>query len=122
MVHGGDDAVEHMVKAVVLPGALNSHHIPGIRYHADGGSIPLGRGADAAKTACGKILANGAAGHIFLGADDGVGKFLSFGFRQAQHMESKALGRLAADTGQAGKLFYQLFKRNGKIFHIQPSF
>ena len=98
--------MEHMVVAVVLPAALDGHHIPGIGHHADGAAVPSGGGADGAQAAGGKVLAHGAAGDGALGVQNGVGKLLRFALRQAQHVEGQPLGGLAADAGQAGELLH----------------
>ena len=83
MVHGRDDAVEHVIPAVVLPGPLYGGHVPGICHHADDGAIPLGGGADGAQPPGGEVLAHRAAGDAFLGVQNGVGELPGLRLRQA---------------------------------------
>ena len=109
--------MEHMVVAVVLPAALNGRHVPGVRHHADGGAVPLGRGADGAQAAGGEVLAHRAAGDAVLGVQDGVGKLPGLLLGKAQHVKGQALGGLAADARQPGKLLHQLFQRCGEVLH-----
>ena len=92
--------------AAVLPGPLHGGHVPGVRHHADGGSVPLGGGADGAQATGGEVLAHRTAGDAALGLCDGVGKGLGLLLGQAQDEEGQPLGGLAADARQAGELFY----------------
>ena len=62
MVHGGNDPVQHMVQAVVLPAALQRGHVLGVGHHADKGGIPAAAGTDrAGAVALGEVLAEGTA-------------------------------------------------------------
>ena len=52
-----------------------------------------------------------------LGFQNGLGKAFRILHRKAQYMESKPLGGLAANTGQARKLIGQILQRRGKKLH-----
>ena len=106
-----------MVAAVILPAALDGHHVPGVRHHADGGVVPLGRGADGAQAPAGEVLAHGTQGHAALGLQNGVGKGPGLVLGQVQHMKGQPLSGLGADARQPGKLLHQIFKRGGEKFH-----
>ena len=117
VVHGTDDAVEHMVFAVELPAPLHGRHVPWVRHHADHRVIPLGRGTDGAQPPGGEIAAYGAIGDGAFGGNDGIRKRLSVLLRQAQYMKGQPLGGLSTDPRQTGKLFDQRLQRRGKILH-----
>ena len=48
LVHGADDAAEHVVETVVAAGALDGRHVARLRDHADAGAVARGILADGA--------------------------------------------------------------------------
>ena len=104
MIQRGNDTVKNVVHAAELIGPLHGDHIPRLRHHADQAVVPGIVGADRAKLPIRQILADRAGLDGLLGRHNRVGKGLGLPFRQTQHIKGKALGRFAADTGQAGKL------------------
>ena len=122
VVHGTDDAVEHMIFSVKLPAPFHGRYIPGVCYYADHGAVPPVGGADGTQPSGSEITAHRAVGDGFLGGDDGIGKGLGLLLRKAQHIKGQPLGAFAADSRQAGELLYQRLQRRGKILHdIAPS-
>ena len=117
MVHRRDDAVQHVVAAVVFARALDGDDVARVGDDADDMFITLRRRADGAEAAVRQIAADGAERDGALGVDDGIGKGLGLLFGQAQHEKREPLCALAADAGQARELLNELFERRGKVFH-----
>ena len=120
MVERGEDAVQHMVDAVILAAALYAQHVARFRDNAYGAPVAPVVEADGALLTVGEILAHGAAMHTGAGLEYGVCESLGLALGHGEDVESKALRALAPDAGQCGKTVYEIFKcrwKNG--CHVQ---
>ena len=113
-IHRGDHAVENVVQAIILAGALHGDDILGLRHHADGVLLPLIAGANGTgAVTLGQILTDRTGMHPILGIQNGLGKLGGLIPRQAQHIEGQPLGALGSNTGQTGELLHQFFHGGG---------
>ena len=110
--------MEDVVAAVVFSGPLHGDDVLGVRHHADDAAVPLVAGADGTQPVpLRQVLADGTERDGVLGVPHGLGKGLHLLLRQGEDEEGQALGGLAADARQAGKLLHQGLQGRGKIFH-----
>ena len=113
--HGRDDTAEHVVQSVELLGSFYRHHIADVLYHAEGGCIALGIGADVARFGIGYVVAHLAVFHLAFQLQDGIAEVLYHGMVLTEQVEHQAHGSLTAYTGQFGKFSYRFFEELGWI-------
>ena len=65
-VHGGDDAVQHVVEPLVGVGTLQCHGVQRLLNDANGGSVARGVAADGAGVNLGYVVAVGAEDYLLL--------------------------------------------------------
>ena len=107
--------MEHMVQAVVFPGALKGDDVFDVLHHADGGAVPLLIPADAAQPLLGEVEAHRAGMDLLMGGKEGVGEFLGPLLWLIQHVEGQPLGGFSADARQPLKLLHQPGQRGNVI-------
>ena len=106
-VHGRNKPVQHVVKALVFPGALERSDITRRLYHADGASVSPFVLADGAHFILCEILANFAAMNFCVRLFNGMCKAQGLFLLHAQHLIGKARGALSPNAGQFCKFFNQ---------------
>ena len=84
LIQRGDHAVQHMVHAVVFPGALHGDNVLRLRHDADEAVVALLILADGADVAIRQVLAYGAQVDGSPRLKQGVGKFLRLLLRLGQ--------------------------------------
>lgn len=103
-VHRTDKSAQHMIESIVLLGALDGHDVADVLYHADGGAVAPGVGADVTHIGIADVVTHLAVFHFALELDDGIAKGFDGGSVLAEQMQHQAHGGLAAYTRQFGKL------------------
>ena len=71
-VHGGDDAVEHVVQPRVGARPLQRHHVEGLLDDAYAGAVPVGTAAEGARIGLGDVVAPGAEDDTVLDGEYGT--------------------------------------------------
>ena len=117
-VHRAEQAVQHMVQAMVFPGALKCLNIAGRFHHADDRGIPLCAGTDGAKLCLRIVLADAAAMKLGVSTLDCACQSCSVFIRHAQYLICHTGSTLAPDARKFAELFDQLFQRGCSIAHV----
>ena len=107
--------MEHMVHAMVLPGALKRLHITGRFHHTDDRAVPLGTGTDGAELGFGIILADTAAVELGVGVLDRTRQCGGILIRHAQYLIGHPGRTLPPNARELAEFFDQLFQRGSSI-------
>ena len=99
-VHGGDDAAQDMIDAVVLLRRLDGQHILDALHDAHRGVVALRRGADAAHVAVADVVAHTAVAHVRHQLLQTAREGLHVATLALQQMQHEAHRRLTADARQ----------------------
>ena len=116
LVHGADDAAQHVVEAMVAARALDGLHVARLGDHADGGAVARGVRADVARLARGVAEADGAEVYLLLDLEDGLRQaagLLGIGLKQVVR---NALGRLGTNARQPAQLVQQPLERTPVVW------
>ena len=94
--------MEHVIQPVVIVGALDGVHIPGILHHADNIMPPVGIGTDGTGVHVRVIAAYRAKMHLLFPVENGYRQFPHLLLRHGQNMIRQPLGGFSAHAGQLG--------------------
>ena len=111
LVHGADDAAEHVIEAAIRARALDRLHVARLADDADHGAVAAQVLADVALLARGVREAHGAEVHLLLDLEDRAGKapcLLGVGLEQVVR---DALSRLRADAREPAQLVQKTLQR-----------
>ena len=100
VAHRVINAVEHMVKSVILVHPLESGHVARRLDHTDGGRVSFGIRADGTRVAVSKVLAAAAPLGEAPCFDYRAGQAVGLLLRHGQNGKSQPLSRLSSDAGQ----------------------
>jgi len=96
--------MEHVIKPLIFPGALQGEDIQRFRHDAYLGAVPTLTAADDAGVRVGDVMAGGAQDDLLLYGEDGLGEGTCFLRGHADQVVGEPLGGLGADAGQLVEL------------------
>ncbi len=105
-----DDAVQHVVQAVILARGLHDLHVLGPLHHADHRAVPVLAFTNAAGIGIGVIVADAALSDFLASFLNGHGQLLRLFLRRIQQKVAEAPGGLRADPRQPTQAIDQLFQ------------
>ena len=104
LIHGADDAAQHMVQAAIRAGALDGRDVARLAHHADAGAVARHVLADRALVVRGVVEAAAAKVHLLLHLQDGMRQATGLLGIGLEEVIGDALGRLGADAREPAQL------------------